>query len=200
MKRRRPSFVVRPPRAGLVAGLSLVAAIVSGCILAEPSADLPTASALRPTIVHGSLVPSTSGVLGAFPDKLIVPVELSDPTQSFQWAVFLDYNAATSTGLVARPGTSTFEPGTTQGRVRVLEIPLDPPPDVDQCHVIEVVVALALVSDLDGKSAHTPREPGGDIATWFYSPGGDLRGCPPLDAGIDASIVIPDADAEAGTP
>ena len=43
-------------------------------------------------------------------------------------------------------------------------------------------------SETDPKNAHTPAEPGGDIATWFYNPNGDLGGCPALDAGIDAPI------------
>lgn len=173
-------------------------AAMGGCILAEPSADLPETPSLPPRILHGSVVPSTSSVLGVFPDKLIVPVELSDPTQSFQWAVFMDYNAVTGTRVVVPPRTSPFEPGTTEGRVRDVQIALTPPPDVDQCHVLQVVVALRLTSSLEPRSAHTPQEPGGDIATWFYSPGGDFRGCPPLDAGIDASILPP--DAEAGAP
>lgn len=180
------------------AAAGVCSTVIAGCILAEPSADLPTVPALRPTILHGSVVPSTSSVLGVFPDKLIVPVELSDPTQSFQWAVFMDYNPVTGTRIVVPPRTSSFEPGTTDGRVRVVEIALTPPPDVDQCHVLEVVVALRLTSIVEPRSAHTPQEPGGDIATWFYSPGGDFRGCPPLDAGIDASILPP--DAEAGAP
>lgn len=173
---------------------------VAGCILADPSTDLPTTQVLRPTILHGSVVPSTSAVLGTFPTSLVIPVELSDPTQSFEWSVSIDYNAVTGAGLVA-PGNSTFDARNTQGRVRLLEVPLDPQNvDLNQCHVIQVVVALRLVSTSENRSAHTPTEPGGDLVTWFFSPEGDMRGCPPLDAGIDASILIPDADADAGAP
>ena len=61
--------------------------------------------------------------------------------------------------------------------------------------MIEVVIALRFSSENDSKGVHTPAEPGGDIATWFFSPNGDLAGCPSLDAGIDASF---DADAREG--
>jgi hypothetical protein len=53
--------------------------------------------------------------------------------------------------------------------------------------VIEVVVALSLESRDNPSTAHTPRPPGGDSITWFYSGNGDLAGCPVLDAGLDAS-------------
>lgn len=164
---------------------SLVAASLVACILAEEPAELPPTPLMRPTILHGSVVPSTSAVLGTFPEKFIVPVELSDPTLSFQWATFVDYNSLTGSGLVDLPRTSTFEAATTQGRVRTLEVTINPPPSTDGCHVIEVVVALRFASPSD---PHVPAEPGGDVVTWFYSPGGDLRGCPIVDAGIDATI------------
>ena len=56
--------------------------------------------------------------------------------------------------------------------------------------MIEVVVALRFAGQ-DGIGAHAPLEPGGDIVTWFYSPSGDLAGCPVLDAGIEP--IAPDA-------
>ncbi|AKV02975.1 hypothetical protein AKJ09_09638 [Labilithrix luteola] len=176
----------RIKRALLVAtAASLAAVSLAACILAEEPAELPPTPLTRPTILHGSVVPSTSTVLGTFPEKFIVPVELSDPTLSFQWATFVDYNALTGTGLVDLPRTSTFEAATTQGRVRTLEVTINPPPSTDGCHVIEVVVALRFASPSE---PHVPSEPGGDVVTWFYSPGGDLSGCPVVDAGIDATI------------
>jgi len=63
---------------------------------------------------------------------------------------------------------------------------------------VEVVVALRLSSQVDARNSHTPAEPGGDIATWFYNPSGDLNGCPALDAGIDAALDAGDA-SEGGT-
>jgi hypothetical protein len=158
---------------------------------------LPRLPIVRPTIVRGSVVPSPGAVLGTFPDKFIVPVELADPTQAFQWSAFVDYDPFANIGLVTHDD-SVFEPASANGRIRVLDkIVIPKPADLDRCHVIEVVVALRLLNDnTDPKSAHTPAEPGGDSVLWFYSPSGDLRGCPVLDAGIDASFDMPEAGAQ----
>lgn len=170
-----------------------VVTIVGGCLIAEPSGDLPRLPERRPTIVRGSVVPSASRVLATFPAKFIVPVELSDPTATFQWSAFIDYNAFTGAGLVAI-SESQFEPSSLRNGTRILEIPLAAPLDLDQCHVVEVVVALRLAGTREAVSAHTPDEPGGDSVSWFYSPGGDLAGCPALDAGLEPR---PDASADA---
>jgi hypothetical protein len=174
---------------------ALAAVAADGCIIAEPPDELPRVPRRRPVIIQGSLVPTNATVLGSFPDKFIVPVELSDPTATFQWSAFVDFNPLTGDGLFV-VSESIFEPQNYDGRYRILEIPISPPPDIDRCHVIEVVVALQLAGTFDGRSAHTPLEPGGDSAVWFYSPTGDLRGCPVLDAGADAALL--DGDAEGG--
>jgi hypothetical protein len=174
-----------------VAALAIVAQ--DACILAQPSGDLPRLPESRPNIVHSSLVPATSAVLTRFPSTLIVPVELNDPTVGLVYAAFVDYNPLTGNGLVGEIGHSQPEPNTV-GRTRTLTINLPMTLEPDRCHVIEVVVALRLASELDFKLAHTPAEPGGDFASWLYNPNGDLLGCPSLDAGIDA----PTGDGEAG--
>lgn len=181
---------------GVVAGVVLVMG-QDACVLASPSGDLPQLPETRPTIVHSSLVPTTSAVLTTFPRSFIVPVELSDPTVDFVYAAFIDYNPLTGAGLVDVPQRSPFDPANTQpgraGRIRTVVVNIPTPSDLDTCHKIEIVVALRL-NTRDNKNAHTPEDPpGGDIATWFYNPNGDLGGCPSLDAGIDASF-----DAEAG--
>ena len=56
---------------------SCACAAAGGCVLVEPPADLPASPPTRPTILHGSVVPSTSAVLGTFPAKFIVPVEIT---------------------------------------------------------------------------------------------------------------------------
>ena len=169
------------------------------CILAQPSGELPRIPESRPTIVHASVVPSTSAVLTRFPSTFIVPVELADPNLEFVYATFVDYNPRNGDGLVEEPRHSVFEAANTVGRTRTLTIAIPAPLELDRCHTVEVVVALHLASDTDltgdPKLRHTPLEPGGDIATWFYNPSGDLGGCPSLDAGIDASM---DADAAEG--
>jgi hypothetical protein len=186
-------------RVGVAAATcAIVATAVHGCLIVEPPGELPRVPERRPIIVKGSLVPTNGNVLGTFPDKFIVPVELSDPTATFQWSAFVNFNPLTGDGLVLVE-ESIFEPQNYDGRYRVLEVPIPPPLDLDRCHVVEIVVALRLLASTFEvpKAAHTPQEPGGDSAIWFYSPTGDLRGCPVLDAGPDAALVDA-ADAEGG--
>jgi hypothetical protein len=169
---------------------------VSACLLADPGGDLPRIPPRRPFIVQSRVVPTTSLVLGTFPSKLVVPVELADPQVPLQYSVFFDYNPATGLGLQGPVTTSNFELNNLQSGLRILEIPLTPPPDLDRCHTLEVVVALQLGPA--GNAAHTPREPGGDSVSWFYSPTGDLAGCPALDAGPGAAFVPREAGPEGG--
>jgi hypothetical protein len=192
---RRVRHVLRS--ALLVATCAVVALAAHGCVIAEPPGELPRVPQRRPIIIKGSLVPTNASVLGTFPDKFIVPVELSDPTATFQWSAFVDFNPFTGDGLEAA-SESIFEPQNFDGRYRILEVPIARPPDLDRCHVIEIVVALRFLNQFEGRAAHTPLEPGGDSAIWFYNPAGDLRGCPVLDAGPDATIAPPPEDAAEG--
>jgi hypothetical protein len=187
---RLPSWLFRIA-ALLVSGLTGLA-IGDACVIVDPPGDLPQLPPLRPTIVHGSVVPPASGVIASWPpnDVFIVPVELADPTAAFQWAAFVDYNGRE--GLVDSD-TSRFDAQNqkTRGRIRQLEIKIAQP-DLDRCHVIEVVVAL----ELDQRFKHLPKDPtiGADSVTWFFNPSGDLSNCPALDAGVDARF-----DSEAAT-
>ncbi len=166
---------------------ALVAAVAaSSCVIAESPSDLPVLPDFRPTILHGSTVPSSSAVLGAFPDKFVVPVELVDPTVPFDYRSYIDYNPITGEGNV-QEASGTSLPSGVRARVRILEVGMTPPADLDRCHVIEVLVALRF-RDTIGQSSHTPVEPGGDSVTWIYSPTGDLRGCPVLDAGLPPPV------------
>ena len=175
--------------------------VQDACILAQPSGELPRIPESRPTIIRASAVPATSAVLTRWPvdSTFLVPVELADPNLEFRYASFIDYNPLTGDGLV-EARQSVYEvsnsSSNTVGRTRTLTI-LIPEPAPDRCHTIEVVVALHLASDTDltgdPKLSHTPLAPGGDIATWFYNPNGDLGACPSLDAGIDSGM-----NAEAG--
>ncbi|MBX3220082.1 MAG: hypothetical protein KF795_06145 [Labilithrix sp.] len=167
---------------------------IGACIIADPPTDLPRPSERRPTVVRASVVPSTSFVLGRWPSKFIVPVELSDPLAEISWATFIDYNPITGEGFIQNE-TSKYEPASTRGNIRVLEIPITAP-SLDRCHFVEVIVALRLNTS-DPRNAHTPEAPGGDSVGWFFSPGGDLAGCPVLDAGLPP-LSDAGADAEAG--
>ncbi len=168
-------------------------AMAFSCVIADPPTDLPTLPLMRPTILRGSVVPSVSAVLGRWPDKFIVPVELVDPRVTINYAAFVDFNPALPTvGIDGPVLSSAFELGTTQGRVRTLEV-LITEPSLDRCHVVEVVVANRL-EPINALTAHTPPEEGGDSVLWYYNPSGDLAGCPVLDAGIAGPS---DAAAEA---
>lgn len=171
--------------------LALAALIVGACVIADPPTELPRSPDRRPIIVRGSVVPSTTSVLGTWPSLFIVPVELSNPLSPLQWATFVDYNPVTFDGF-DQNGVSPYEAQTTRENIRMLELPISKPPS-DRCHVVEVVVALNL-NTTDIQNVHTPLPPGGDSVSWFYSPSGDLAGCPVLDAGLEPI----EADAEAG--
>jgi hypothetical protein len=174
----------------------VIVAAVTSCIIAEPPSDPPRLPLTRPTIVRGSVVPPSSAIIGRWPDKFIVPVELSDPSLSFVYTVWIDFNAATGEGLQDFR-SSPFVQANTTGRVRRLEIQLPPPSD-DRCHVVEVLVAFGFAGqDLQG--AHSPTDPGGDIVSWLYNPKGDTTGCPQLDAGAELVPLDAGSDgAEAG--
>jgi hypothetical protein len=169
--------------------------LLDACVIADPPTELPRAAERRPTIVRASVVPSVTSVLGTWPSKFIVPVELSDPRADVQWASFVDYNPATGEGF-DQTSKSRDEPEFTNGNVRTIEIPITTP-SADGCHVVEVVVALRL-NTTDPRNAHTPEDPGGDSVTWFYSPSGDFGGCPVLDAGLKSRELVVEAGAEAG--
>ncbi len=191
--------VARATLGRAVVPLTVVAALVlfvgqDACILAAPVGELARLPESRPTILHSSLVPS-GPLITQFPSTFLVPVELSDPRSRVAYAVFVDYNPDTGKGLVDTPGHSD-PPSALAGlkdRVRVIPISVPAPLEIFRCHKIEIVVALRLESEKDPKLAHTPADPGGDIATWLYNPAGDLKGCPALD--VDASAPV---DAEAG--
>jgi hypothetical protein len=182
---------------GLFVGVTSVAAMGLGaCIIAEPVSDLPTVPTFRPVIVRSSLVPPPSAVVGSFPEKFVVPVELVDPNVSFAWRLYVDYNPITGEGL---DSLDTSAPSATPERIRVLEVQTRPPADLTRCHVIEFLVALAFDTNLGGKGSHTPKEPGGDSVTWFYSPNGDFRGCPVADSGVAEGRDAGATDGEGGS-
>ena len=175
--------------------LAFMGVLVDACVIADPPTPLPQVPDGRPRILHSSVVPSTSAVLATWPVTFLVPVELSNPRADVAWASFVDFNPATGEGF-DNSQISVWEP--TGSAIRVLEIPITMP-SLDRCHVVEIVVALRLNTS-NTQTAHTPEPPGGDIVTWFFSPSGDLAGCPVLDAGLVPLVDGSDGDAaEAGS-
>jgi hypothetical protein len=194
METMSPERARRLPRVAAVVApcVIITAMLVDACVIADPPSELVSLPEGRPTILRSSVVPSASSVLGRWPTKFIIPVELREARSTIFAAAFVDYNAVTGEGFEPPVLTSKYEPSTTNGLIRTLEIPITIP-SLDRCHVVEVVVALRLNTS-DSRNVHTPLAPGGDIVSWFFSPSGDLSGCPVLDAGL-APIT---GDAEAG--
>jgi hypothetical protein len=196
MKRDLRRILSALPPLAAVAACIIVIVAQDACILAQPSGELPRIPETRPTILHASTVPSETSVVTHWPQTFIVPVELIDPTVRFAYAAFIDFDALNNDGLVLVSHSDFVQANAVEG-TRTLTVSM-PEPDLGRCHKVEIVVALRLASEDDAKHSHTPAEPGGDIATWFYNPNGDLGGCPALDAGIDASFDAADA-SEGGT-
>ncbi|MFO0739725.1 MAG: hypothetical protein U0270_27755 [Labilithrix sp.] len=168
---------------GALGALLAVAGIVGACVIADPPTELPTAPALRPIILRATAVPPTTGVITSWPDRFIIQVQLSDARETIYASYYVDYNPATDEGYVdtipSTPSSGTNDP------VRQIEFAIAEP-SRDGCHTVEVVVARVF-----SRSQHTPASADdGDTITWFYSPNGDLAGCPVVDAGLS-----PDAAA-----
>jgi hypothetical protein len=168
----------------------------TACITAPPP-DLPTPPAHRPTILHESVVPPPDQILAQLPAEFVVPIELEDPNQSFEWEVFVDYDP------VQAPNPSIFTPvlptpDTVDGGIYTVDFP--PPivpqlPDPGRCHRIDFLVA----HHFNAASQHTWDSVGGDIVTWLYNPGGSPGGCPVYDAGNLQDGAFPVVDAPPDT-
>lgn len=173
----------RRRRALTAATLAVAGAwLALACVIAEPQSELPRIPIVRPLIVRGEVVPPAARVLSGFPAKVVVPVELVDPTSTIEWRAYLDFDTITGDGVLAS-GRSSFEPGAADAGVRVLEVQLPPPQDVERCHVLEFVVAYAFRGDFGSPASRLPDVRGGDSVAWIVSPGGDVAGCPVADAG-----------------
>lgn len=180
----------------VVAGCACAAVAFStstACITAPPP-DLPTPPPHRPTILHESVVPPTDQILARLPTAgFVVPVQLEDPNQSFEWEVFVDYDPVQSPNpAIFTPVLPT--PDTVDGGIYTVDFPppiVPQPPDPGRCHRIDFLVA----HHFDSASPHTWDSVGGDIVTWLYNPGGSPGGCPVYDAGSlqDGAFPAPDA-------
>ena len=168
----------------MVASASALAA--GACIIADPLATLPVSAERRPTIVRDKVVPPISQVLGVFPsrDGFSIEVEV-DPKQTIEWRLFVDYNPFTGTGQVGHGTEGPTDGGSRQVYLKNNDTNIVPEPG--QCHVVEALVALRFAGLAD-KDNHSFDSRGGDSVVWFYSPTGDLRGCPVYDAGTDGAF------------
>jgi hypothetical protein len=190
---------------GLIAAGCACAAVAAAlasstaCITAPPP-DLPQPPPHRPTILHDSVWPPPDQILASLPTSdFVVPVELDDPNQSFEWEVFVDYDPLLS------PSSAIFtavppSPDDVDGGIYTVDFPapsVPQAPDPGRCHRIDFLVA----HHFDSASPHTWDSIGGDNVTWIYNPGGSPGGCPVYDAGSlqDGAFPPPTPDAPPDT-
>jgi hypothetical protein len=190
-----PAATVR--RAGAALSACALSFLLPGvaCIVAPPP-DLPPQPVIRPTILHDSAYPLPDQILTAadIPDggtlTFLVPVELVDPTRTFSWELFVDYDPyAATTPLLF--GQVQPTPGSVDGGTIVVPFALnfgEAPLDMAYCHRIQFLVAYTF------SASHTPDSLGGDSVTWLYNGAGGVNGCPPFDAGLgDSGVPLTDA-------
>lgn len=157
--------------------------LLTSCIIATAPNDYPPIEAERPTIVEASVVPSNQRVLGVFPNEFLVPVKVIDVKQEFDWRVFIDFDPLSPRiGPFAASGRSTpgqedTDPNNDLYGIRRVRFELAVPPDVTTCHTIQLQVG-ANFARTDSRSANAGDPLQRDQITWFYSPSGDLAGCP----------------------
>jgi hypothetical protein len=166
-RRARATVVV------VVAGLAATIG-VAACVLADPPAQIPVPPIQRPEIERELCSPGVTQILETWPTEFDVPIQAFDTTSSIQWQAFLDYDV-TQSHPIAR-GQLDADPAQDAG-VRLLNARLPAPPMLQDCHIVEILVARSF------PDIHTPDTYGGDSVTWFYSPTGSLDGCPVYDAG-----------------
>lgn len=158
------SFHLGPPIVGtLAAALAVSACTIPGDQPAEPVAP--------PTIVGDAVVPPVDVPLASWPadNQFVVPVQVGDPRQPFQWAVFIDSDVATS--------EAPFILGTQHapdGGLSLIAFPLTAPVAAQPCpHHITFAVANSFSSSFTSKDLNT-----GNSVTWTYAP---ETGCPSQD-------------------
>ena len=188
--------------------------VVSSCLIGESPTDYPDQPTERPTIVQSTLVPSASSVLVSFPTTgMLASVSLLNPRQTFEWRVFLDFDPLDTDGEkpVAAQGTSTpgAEDITASDPLRGLRRieftvaqPLPPklPTDTRTCHTIELIVAeTGQFATNNIRLIHAVDPLKSDSVTWFYSPTGDLGGCPAQAVTIPANGADAAADGAVTT-
>jgi hypothetical protein len=187
--------------AAAACGCLAATVLASAACITAPPPQLPEVAGHRPTILHDAVVPPTDVVLAGLPQEFVVPVQLDDPNESFEWDIFVDYNpcadpsSCQETQPIGGVHGVTPTPGTLDGGVALVSFTAPTDLSTTQCHRIDFLVA----HQFDPGSAHTWDSVGGDIVTWFYNPGGSPGGCPIYDAGSvqDGAFPPPDGGAEA---
>jgi hypothetical protein len=188
-------------RIGAALGAWALAALplAAACIVAPPP-DLPPQPQSRPTILHDSAWPPADQILtaAALPDggslTFLVPVELIDPSKTFSWELFVDYDpyALYANNGPVQVGGVQPTPGSVDGGTTVVAFELnfdEAPLNGAYCHRIEFLVAYTF------SAFHVPDSLGGDSLTWLYNGAGGVNGCPPFDASALGDTGYPLTDA-----
>lgn len=182
-------------------------AMPAGCLTTSPPA-LSTPTPPPPTILHDSVAPPADELLAALPSdgEFSVFVQLQDPSETFQFDVFVDYSSQNPLPVIF-PVTVTPS-GVEPNGIVMVSFTLDAGMVVpmNTCHVIEFLAAHQFAT-LEGSNEplyHVPNG-GGDSVTWIYAPGGGIDGCAVYDAGVfqdgatppdsGATLVVPAGDA-----
>jgi hypothetical protein len=183
--RRSWARVVRA-RAFVATALLLgVALLAPSCLLVDPPPALPTIPPGAPVILTESVSPPSPGLTNWTEDAeltFVVPVQVNDPTSTFQWFVFEDYNTPISALINHSASTADLD----GGDIQVVDFTLSPPPGTS-CHTIR------FFADADPGVDFTMAVPASLTCllctqiTWIYDPSG--TGDCLYDAGS-----IPDAD------
>ncbi len=186
-----PTFVATALAITCAAGLS-IAVGVSACLTAPPP-PVPEIPQQRPQILQASVFPPADQDLTALPPdgQFIVPLLISQPDQSFEFEVYVDFNPGVDNNLGDETGERSYGneiPATLDGGIFSVSFTLQPNQlgDPNACHLIQFLVAhsfdLTASSTLTA-SPHTPDTLGSDIVTWHYVPN-PLNGCLEYDAGL----------------
>lgn len=182
----------------LVLLVGITAPLGASCLIAESPAQVPEQVPERPTILESLVEPSARVVLASFPPSgFLVPVKLFNPQQAVEWRVFVDFdpqsqnidNKPVAQGVsrpaaqgASRPGQEDITDDDPLQGIRRIQFFIDTP-DPTTCHTIEFVVATEFPGS-DTRNQHAVDALQSSRVVWFYSPGGNLGGCPVQDAGI----------------
>ncbi|HEY3816201.1 MAG TPA: hypothetical protein VGL81_03470 [Polyangiaceae bacterium] len=192
-----------------VAGCGCVgASVVSACIVAPP-AELADPSPTRPTILHGSVSPPPYPPLTSWTDttQFVVPIQLGDINQSFEWWIVVDDLGDPSAQPGLYPSAVTPSPGSLDAGVYVLEFNFPPERwDLGVCHTIELFVGHGVLQILSGNNLqpdfHAFDSVGGDTISWYWNPPGCYTYSPDAGAVADASgdsLPIPPPSGDTGS-
>jgi hypothetical protein len=176
-----------------------VALVGVACFVA-PAPALPSQPSGRPTILHDSVEPPADRILtmAQVPaDGMLqfhVPVEVEDPSLSFAWRVFVDYDPYTATTQVTFGQVQPMLGSGDAGPI-VVQFPLNVAGTLSApyCHRIDFVVAYKFAFPTGNAPAAGAEA---DTVRWLYNGAGGVSGCPQsFDASAfgDGGLNVPDA-------